>query len=357
MIRVVELSGDPVARGTAHGAAYPADLRAYTEERVRLVTGGSWSGQEAAHAEIMALATDMLPVHADYSPSLYQEMLAMADAGGLTPEEALIVGGFTDFVDAVRGRFGPAPEEDTCTAVLVPEPAAAGPGLLGQTWDMHDTATEHIVLLNLRADDVPDAFVFTTVGCLGQIGLNDAGIAIGINNLVSAGRAGVTWPFVVRKALEQTTLEAAVDAVISAPLAGAHNYLLMDATGRGFNIEAMPTATSVTEVSSEPYVHTNHCLDVETIAYEAPKPVDLMASSVARLDTARALLANGPMDEKSLMDLTRESSAICQVPTPPFNIESCGAAIMRPATLDFWAVWGRPDLHEYEHFTLRRARG
>lgn len=353
MIRVLQLAGGPREKGAAHGAAHPDALRAYTDERVRLVTGGSWSGQEAAHTEIMGLAAEMLPIHREYSPGLYAEMVAMAEAGGITPEEALIVGGFTDFVDAVRGRFGPAPEEDTCTAVLVPEPAADGGGLFGQTWDMHDTATEHIVLFRMESSAVPAALVFTTIGCLGQIGMNEEGIAVGINNLVSAGEAGVTWPFVVRKALEQTTLDDAIDAITEAPLAGAHNYLVMDATGRGVNVEAMPAALSVTEVSDEPYVHTNHTLDAETTAHQAPKPADLMASSVARLDTARALLANGPITEKTLMDLTRESTAICQVPAAPFHIESCGAAIMRPSTLDFWAVWGRPDLHEYEHFSLR----
>jgi hypothetical protein len=33
-------------------------------------------------------------------------------------------------------------------------------------------------------------------------------------------------------------------------------------------------------------------------------------------------------------------------------VESSGAAIMRPATGDFWAVWGLPPENEYEHFTI-----
>ena len=69
--------------------------------------------------------------------------------------------------------------EDDCTAFVVPDTRADGAGMVGQTWDMHDTATDHVVLARLRPDDGPDALVFTTVGCLGQIGMNEAGVERG----------------------------------------------------------------------------------------------------------------------------------------------------------------------------------
>jgi isopenicillin-N N-acyltransferase-like protein len=72
------------------------------------------------------------------------------------------------------------------------------------------------------------------------MGMNEAGIGVGINNLTSYGKAGVTWPFVVRKALEQTDLDDAVSAVLDADLAGGHNFLVMGPDGVGVNIEAMP---------------------------------------------------------------------------------------------------------------------
>ncbi len=51
------------------------------------------------------------------------------------------------------------------------------------------------------------------------------------------------------------------------------------------------------------------------------------------------------------MALTRDET-ICVRGTPPMHIESCGAAIMRPSTGDFWAVWGLPAENDYEHFTV-----
>ncbi len=56
--------------------------------------------------------------------------------------------------------------------MIVPDELAGGAGFLAQTWDMHDSATEHVTLIRVAPDSGPAALVFTTVGCLGQIGMN-----------------------------------------------------------------------------------------------------------------------------------------------------------------------------------------
>ena len=281
----------------------------------------------------------MLPAHRRYDADLTEELEAMAQAAGISAAEAIIVGGFTDFVDAVRagGAF-----EDDCTALL-------SPALLAQTWDMHDSATPHVVMLDVR-DAVP-ALVFSTVGCLGQIGLNAAGIAIGINNLAGAdGRVGVTWPHVVRKVLRCETLDAALACVTGAELAGAHNYLLLDAHGDGYNIEAMPTHCAVTRLERAPLVHTNHCIVPEAVKREADRSPALQASSHGRLERAQEF-AGGSIDVETMMQMTRDP-VICRRSEAPYHVESSGAVIMQPATREMWAVWGVPADAEYEHFRV-----
>ena len=148
-----------------------------------------------------------------------------------------------------------------------------------------------MTLLDVRPPDAPRSLVFSTVGCLGQIGVNEAGIAIGINNLnAEVGARGVTWPLVIREALAQTSLEAAAESVTRAPLTGAHHYLLMDGVGRGLDIEAMPQGCAIRELGDEPLVHTNHCLDPAMQKHQAEKAPALMASSQARLERACELL-------------------------------------------------------------------
>jgi isopenicillin-N N-acyltransferase like protein len=347
-IRRLRLEGTPSERGRAHGRAYAASIREYTHDRVNLAADGSWAGRPATRGDILALAQEMLPVHRAYAPDLTLELEAMADAAGISAAEAVILGGFTDFVDAVRARAGAgaAPfDEDDCTAVLTSD-------YLAQTWDMHASATPHVVLLDVR--DTSPCLVFSTVGCLAQIGMNAAGIAIGINNLVSTdGRVGVTWPFVVRKVLQQTTLDAALRCIVEAPLAGAHNYLLLDARGNGYNLEAMPTHTAITRLESTPLVHTNHCLDAETSRREAERAPALLSSSRERLARAISLSA-GPLDLEQMFAMTRDP-VICRRSEPPYHVESSGAVVMRPSTRDLWAVWGVPVDHSYEQFRVDDA--
>lgn len=354
-LRPLILRGDAAARGAAHGARLAGAIREYTDERVRLACDGSWAVRRATRAELLALAERMLPAHRDYAPELYAEMLAMAEAAGISPAEAVIVGGFTDFVDAVRALGPGVPEEDDCTAAIVPATRAShGVPWFAQTWDMHDTATAHVVLLDLQPTSGPAALLFSTAGCLGQIGMNEHGLCVGINNLNAAdGQVGVTWPFVVRAALAQQTLDAALDCVLRARLAGGHDFLLLDAHGRGYNVEAMPTHAAVTPLQDAPLVHTNHCLDPQCQAREAPKAADLHASSVSRLAVARGMLA-GAIDRDLLFTLLREPTAICRRSAPPWHVESSGAVVARPDTRELWAVWGVPADHPFERFVVNR---
>lgn len=350
-IRRIVLSGSPEERGHCHGESFRDEIRAYAEDRVALCASGSWSGRSSQRDSVLALAETMRPAHRAYSEELNTEMEAMARASGLTPAEAIIAGGFTDFVDALRDLEDDVPEEDDCTAVLVPESRGNGQSYLAQTWDMHDSATEHVVLLDVQPTEGLRSFVFSTVGCLGQIGINEAGICVGINNLSAAqGTRGVTWPTVIRQVLKQNDLEKALECILRAPLAGAHHYLLMNATGQGYDVEAMPQCHAVRRLEDTPLVHTNHCLDATTHAHEAKKAPALLDSSERRLLRAQDLLKREPIDVAFLMDLTRDAEAICQISKPPYHIESSGAAIMRPGTGELWAVAGLPSENQYERF-------
>lgn len=354
-IRILEVAGSPEARGVAHGRAYADEIRRYTDERVELVASGLWSGGPLGRGEVLDLAAEMLPAHERHSPDLHAELVGIATGAGITPAEAVVVGGFTDFVDTVRAVVGgPHPEtvvEDDCTAVVVPDHRAeGGAGFYAQTWDMHDTATEHVLLLRVRPEDGPAALVFTTTGCLGQIGMNEEGVCVGINNLTgSDGRIGVTWPSVVREVLTTSSAKDGLVAIEQAELAGAHSFLVFDREGEGYGIEAMPTVRPVVELADEALTHTNHTVHPAAGQVEGERPEALDRSSIRRLDTARRLVDRRRVTAQDLMELCREPDAICQIPTEPYRVETSGATVMRPKTLDFWAVWGPPSHNEFQH--------
>ena len=360
-IRVLNVSGSPYDMGYKHGQTYREDIRFFTEDRVKLCMSDTWTGRKLSRAAVIDLAEACVTEHRAYAPELMDELQGIADATDLSLAELIITNGYTDFIDTIY-RVGdpsqsPAATQhmaDNCTAFLVPNEAAVdGQAMYGQTWDMHDSATPFVIVLHGQPDDAPEFLSFTITGCVGMIGMNEHGIAVGINNLSGGdGQIGVTWPFVIRKMLAQDNIDDALECLTSAKLAGAHNYLLMDREGNGYNVEAMSTRHHIDRLEAEPIVHTNHCLiddNREVQRYRAPES---MAASIKRHERGQELLSQRPVTPELLMEVTRDAEAICVSSTPPMHVESSGAAIMRPATGDFWAVWGLPAENEYEHFTL-----
>lgn len=338
-LRVLEIYGDPTDFGRTHGLECAEMIGAYLADRLGLSGDPTWSGHTADRETILELAKSTLPFHRDYSPSLYEELEALSAAAGISPAEAIVVGGFTDLVDIIRAQTGIAPVEDDCTAVLDPTR-----GVFAQTWDMHASAGEYVLILKLDPIKGPSAVVQTTAGCLGQIGMNEAGIGIGINNLTSYGKPGVTWNFVVRKALQQTDFDAAVECVLDAELAGGHNFTLIGPDGRGVNVEAMPGSVSISEVEDSAFVHSNHCLDLETIKEEGPRTYEHQEDSLARLEA-------GMLSATDLASFFADP-IIARRATDPYATATCGAVVMRPVDRQLDSVWGVPGDEPWETFQL-----
>lgn len=365
-IRLLEVGGHPFEMGLQHGRTYANPIRELTQERLHLCCDTLWTGRKLPFDRVLALAKDCLDAHYDYAPDLMEELEGMAQATKLTLPELIIANGFTDFVDTIYNAepdFEPvlARAGNECTTFMAANSHTADHhGMLGQTWDMHETAMPFVILLRGKPRSQPEFLTFTLTGCIGMIGMNEAGIAVGINNLMGAdGAPGVTWPFVVRKILQQDNLEDALECITSAPLAGAHNYMLMDATGRGYNVEAMSTVLHIQEVQDDKrptYAHANQCLTPLTKTVERPQDDDLTIDSVTRLQRAQEYLSQDALTPETLMALTRDRSdgaySVCAISEPPFYSATCGAAIMRPGTGEFWGVWGLPNEGEYERFTV-----
>jgi isopenicillin-N N-acyltransferase-like protein len=372
-IRVLTITGSPYELGYTHGKTYANEIGDLTEERLRLSCDPFWAGgQQATLEEVLALGRACLRHHEAFAPELMEEMRGMAEATGLGVNELVIMNGFTDFMDilanpAALGRVrtnGAHPSDVTgCTAFIVaPTASVSGCGYLGQTWDMHSTATPYVLMLDLRPQNSPALMTFTITGCVGMIGMNEHGIAVGINNLLAAeGRPGVHWVYVVRKMLAQRTVEDALDVLQSAHLSGAHNYLLLgpDATGTlaGYNVEHMATRAHVVPVESI-YAHTNHCLIQEMVNVERPRKSVSQESTLARHNQASHFLEEqiGRITVDTLMALTRyhasDALSVCAHVQLGYDVESSGACIMSPSTQELWALWGNPCENMYETFNV-----
>ena len=218
---------------------------------------------------------------------------------------------------------------------------------------MHDSATEHVVLLRTDPTDAPAALVFTTTGALGQIGMNELGVCVGINNLTATdGTPGVTWTQVVRHALEQDSAAAARDAILDADSPAATTFS-----------SSTPKATATTSRPCRPLGRSRPLTAMQwrtPTTHSHPRPPPCRAasrraqdSSVRRLDTARQWLDRDGITADDLMALTREPDAVCQTAVEPIT-SNRPATVMRPRTKEFWAVWGLPSMNEYQKVSFAR---
>lgn len=337
-MRVLTARGAPSALGEAHGSRFGPMIKDYLSDRLHLAGDAVWSGRTVSADQILTLADSTLDHHEAYSPELFEEMVAMGESAGISPAEAVVVGGFTDLVDVVRNH-GDVQVFDECTAVIDPVSK-----VLAQTWDMHASAGAYVILLDIAPDRHPAALVQTTTGCLGQIGMNEAGIAIGINNLTSMGRVGVTWPFLVRKVLQQLDLDDAIKCIVDARVAGGHNFLILGPDGVGVNIEAMPGSHQVTRIEIDPFVHTNHCIGEVTRLEEGERSQEHIIGSDRRLDLGRRHAGD--------WDAFFADPDISKRVVDPHTTATCGAVLMKPGERRMQAVWGVPGDQPWETFSL-----
>lgn len=361
-IRLLSVSGKPYQMGFQHGRVYAEAIREIAEERLHLSSDPIWTGRHLSRRAVLDLAEVCVEEHYAYSPELMHELEGMSLATGVSLPKLIIANGFTDFVDAVYNAdsesvYAPRAANECTTFMVGGERTLTEQAMIGQTWDMHNTATSYVIMLQGAPQDAPRFMTFTLTGCLGMIGMNEHGISITINNLLaSTGQIGVTWPFVMRKMLMQDNLSDALACLTSAKLAGAHNYMLMDAEGNGYNVEAMPNTMVIEPLKADPITHANRCLYPVTQREERELDDDWIIDSDLRSDRAYELLDHAANTPETLMSLTRDRAhgeySICAVAEAPYFSETCGALLMRPQEREFWGVWGLPNQNEYQRFTL-----
>jgi isopenicillin-N N-acyltransferase-like protein len=237
------VSGTPRARGLAHGEQFRSQIHALSEIRRGLLQKYL---KRKTMLEIDELAFEQARVLAGY-PDFYAEFTAIAESAHLSLVDLVILNNYTDMRD-----FG---GEGGCSVVALRNSRET---LAGQTWDMHASATPHMLHLS-----TPEAEILTVVGCLGLAGVGRKGVGVLINNLHSHEfQVGLIWPALVRGMLLESSARAARTYMEKNLPCSGHNYLLVDAE-EALNVEATGKRIATTAELKAPGVtfHTNHYVD------------------------------------------------------------------------------------------------
>ena len=264
LVQTLILEGnDPTHWGHQHGEVFKEEIRELYKIRLELTLAKTRMGNEA---KVLEVAKAHLPVLRAFDEPLANEMRGIAEASGLTEAQILLVNHYTDLRDI--DRIPPQPTEDPggCSAFFVP--SSTGP-VLGQTWDMHASATEHVIMLQVPSthpdDHSPEAtYCFTLTGCVGMTGLTSWGLGMTINNLNSNdARVGVCWPALVRRCLRERTAGSAKDVIMQADIGSGHHYIVADEMDV-FGVETSGQKKKIIQEGiTNIHLHTNHALDAE----------------------------------------------------------------------------------------------
>lgn len=359
-IECVELSGSPRQMGRQHGEQFAAPIAGFARDRLeRCVKAAAKKGLTVRAEQVLDFCQSILEHHRRYAPEVYEEFCGIAEGAGLSLGMLMICNGLTDIADAVVRQAKVAGQADVggCSAwMAAPDATKDGVVLAGQTWDMHKSAQQYVVVFRRRPKDGPATLGITTVGCLCLAGINEAGIAIGNNNLQpdDAGQ-GVMYLAMITHALAQNSLAAAVNAITAPRRCSGHNYYLAAADGSLVNVETTAEAFEVVEPAGSFYVHTNHYLTEKLQPRQPEQPTE---SSLYRLDRLGRRMYDrvGQIDILTMMEIMADRSGqgacnICRSdPADPSG--TCASIIMSPAGGLIWATKGPPADNPFIQFSL-----
>lgn len=347
-LRILELQGKtPRARGEQHGETFKADIHGIYAVRLRLMLQKTDLSTES---NVLALAEHHLPVLQRFDAALHEELCATARAAGLSPAHLVVINHYTDLRDLstndLRTLNAGAAHTDTgadpggCSAWLVDD---GDQRVLGQTWDMHASATPYALLLIVTNDDGSKSAVFTITGCLGMTGMTSTGVALTINNLNSVdATVGVVWPALVRKTLQSSSAAQALATLQNSPIGSGRHYIVADEQ-QAFGMETSGTKKKIifhSEQQSATYFHTNHCVDEEM------KPTAKIlpgSTTLQRYETLKARVDAGrvPHTAREMFDAFADVG-LREKPGDPDSVSTCGAIVMDLHTKKVLACQGIP---------------
>ncbi len=356
MFLELTISGSPYERGRAYGTSTAALIGHSIASYARLFAhrrGLDWAASQAE-------ALRFLPLLDELAPDLLEEMRGIADGSGRAlaelvalnvrtelmagvgvgayhpdgpaalarnraagvPEHALEPG---EFDHAAIAPGGPTSSDDgECTTAAVTGPASMdGRTLLAQTWDWQGDQRAACVLLRIEDPHSPTILTMTEAGMLAKIGLNRAGIAVGLNLLRSHSDGqvlGMPVHVLLRKMLQAPDFARARAAADLAQSGGSSCITLASADGQLLSLELTPTGVAEVQHEAGLLAHANHCLDAEMAGDECP--LELTSTSRERNGRAWEMLRAraGQIDRTALQAILCDHSGaprcICRHPDP-----------------------------------------
>ncbi|RSL52973.1 hypothetical protein CEP54_010612 [Fusarium duplospermum] len=153
-------------------------------------------------------------------------------------------------------------ELDGCTALAIK--SGHGPSFLSQNWDWQTRQGENLIVYTVHQPDtdIPRFSIVTEAGIIGKIGLNESGVGVCLNAIKARGVDHTRWPvhLALRKVLESSSRQSAINELVSTGLAGSAHLLIADELGATGLESTAKTVELVPADDQGVVIHSNHLL-------------------------------------------------------------------------------------------------
>lgn len=351
-IPVVISEGEPFARGLHLGRGEKERVQHTVSAYMRIFENFAGLGRAAVFAQ----AERFMPAIASFAPHLLTEICGIAEGAQCDVREIVAINARTELMYGVTHR----PE---CTSIAISAAASAdGHTRVAQNWDWHPSLVGTLVLWLVRRDDGPGVLTLTEAGIVGKIGINDAGLAMCINLLLSdsdSGGPAAPMHIILRRVLEEChNVDEAIALLGNTPRCTSCNHMLADRSGAIADVEATPAGQWVHRPEHGILTHTNHCTNPVLAAQD--RYVRAYPETRERDGRIQALAHSYPLAESDLRamlaDHTTSPNSICLHNDAEWAFIEQGESIasiiidVTGGTLD--VADGPPCGHGYQRYSL-----
>jgi hypothetical protein len=332
----VALAGTPARIGRGHGEALGGRIRDFLADRharINLLRRTPLHGR--ALERRLAPYLEQIERHV---PAVAEELHGLAAGAGIPVLSATLL-------QVRREMIGYVPFPSGECSTLAGTRDGRGP-FVAQTIDLNGAVAPLGALLRVEQPGaLPGYVMYTLAGLLGFAGMNDAGVAVGIN-LVLAGRwrPGVPPYLLVRHLMNCASVDECIAELERLPRSSSRALTLCD---RRRVVTVEMTVDDMRVLEGPSMLHTNHYLHPELAPRDRMNPFS-RRSSRDRLALLRDRLpgvdTGSPEEVFALLgDHSLYPVGLCvHSGGDPRREESVAALMMEPAEGRFHAVVGQP---------------
>ena len=347
---IISLKGNPFDMGFEHGRALKQQITANLSLYMEMILGDTGTKEE----KIQKQALEFLPILQEKAPLLVEEMQGIARGARVPLESVLVLNARTELMSGTCFK-------GECTAIgLAGQRTTDGRPLLAQNWDWTPRSKTGAAFFILKPIGGPRALIFGEAGQVGKIGLNEAGLGVLLNILVSGDlQTGIPVHVLLRMILNEVDLNEALACVRNADRASASHFLLGDVVGNIIGLEFTPKTCTEILPSKDAIVHTNHFCDPSVAKTDLT--LSMLPDTVKRLDRAQNLIDQKekwtPHELRDVfMDHENGPTSICRhvdssVPKH-LQTETVGSFVFDLFRKKMHATYGQPCRNAYREVSL-----